>query len=54
MSHDTKGTRHAHGEIFSKYYQIKLKSDCIYHSPIDLGQQADIVRLLFQKLIGAW
>ena len=35
-------------EIFSKYYQIKPKSDCIYHAPIDLEQQVDSVRLLFQ------
>ena len=35
-------------EIFSKSYQIKLKSDCIYHFPIDLEQQTDSVRLLFQ------
>ena len=27
---------YAHREIFSKSYQIKPKSDCIYHFPIDL------------------
>ena len=27
---------HTHGEIFSKSCQIKPKSDCIYHFPIDL------------------
>ena len=25
-----------HKENFSKYYQIKPKSDCIYHAPNDL------------------
>ena len=30
-----------HREIFSKSYQIKPKSDCIYHTPIDLEQQTD-------------
>ena len=28
-----------HGEIFSKSYQIKPKSDCIYHAPIDLDHK---------------
>ena len=37
-----------HREIFSKSYSINLKSDCIYHFPIDLEQQTDTVRLLFQ------
>ena len=35
-------------EIFSKSCQIKPKSDCIYHAPIELEQQTDSVRLLFQ------
>ena len=34
---------HAHTEIFSKSYQIKPKSDCIYHFPIDLEQQTESV-----------
>jgi len=35
--------------MFSKSYKIKLKSDYIYHFPIDLEQQqTDSVRLLFQ------
>ena len=34
--------------FFSKSYWIKLKSDCIYHAPIDLEQQTDSVRLLFR------
>ena len=29
----------SHREIFSKSYQIKPESDCIYHAPIDLEQQ---------------
>ena len=29
-------------------FEIQLKSDCIYHAPIDLEQQTDTVRLLFQ------
>ena len=37
-----------HREIFSKSYQIKLKSDCIYQYPIDLEKQTDSVRALFQ------
>ena len=37
-----------HREIFSKSYQIKLKSEDIYHSPIDLEQQTDTLCLLFQ------
>ena len=37
-----------HREIFSEFYQIKSKSDCIYHFPIDFEQQTDTVRLLFQ------
>ena len=37
-----------HREIFSKSYQIKPKSDCIYHAPIDLEQQTNTVCLLFQ------
>ena len=38
-------------EIFSKYYQIKTKSDCIYHAPIGL----DLNRSPFGfKSIGAW
>ena len=28
---------YTHREIFSKSYQINLKSDCIYHAPIDLN-----------------
>ena len=28
-------------EIFSKSCQIKPKSDCIYHAPIDLVQKTD-------------
>ena len=39
---------HAHREIFSKSYQIKPKSDCIYHFPIDLEQQTNSVRFLCQ------
>ena len=35
-------------EIFSKSYYIKPKSDCIYDCPIDLEQQTNTVRLLFQ------
>ena len=35
-------------EIFSKPYEIKLKSDCIYHFPTDLEHQTDTVHLLFQ------
>ena len=31
-----------------KSYQIKLKSDCIYHFPIHSEQQTDTVRLLLQ------
>ena len=40
----------AHREIFSKSYQIKLKSDCIYHTPINLEQQKDAVRLLLFQI----
>ena len=29
-------------------FQIKPKSDCIYHAPIDLEHQTDAVRLLFK------
>ena len=28
--------------------EIKPKADCFYHLPIDLEQQTDTVRLLFQ------
>ena len=28
--------------MFPKSYDIKLKSDCIYHAPIDLEQQTDV------------
>ena len=42
---EVKRTR---SEIFSESYQINPKSDCIYHFPIDLEQQTDSVRLLFQ------
>ena len=38
----------AHREIFSKSCQTKPKSDCIYHVLIDLEQQTDAVRSLFQ------
>ena len=31
-----------------KSFQIKPKLDCIYHFPIELEQQTDAVRLLFQ------
>ena len=31
-----------HREIFSKSYRLKLKSDYIYHFPIDLEQQPDV------------
>ena len=41
-------TECTHGQIFSKSYQINSKSDCIYHFPIDLEQETDTVRLLFQ------
>ena len=34
----------AHGELFSKSWQIKPKSDCIYHASIDLEQQTDTHR----------
>ena len=37
-----------HREIFSKSYWIKLNSDFIYQFPIDLEQETDTVRLLFQ------
>ena len=37
---------HIHRKIFSKYYWIKPKSDCIYHLPIDLEHQTDSVRLV--------
>ena len=43
-----------HREIFSKSYQIKLKSDYIYHAPIDFEQQTDTVRLPFQINRGKW
>ena len=36
-----------HREIFLKFYQIKPKSDCIHHFPIDL-RTTDSVCLLFQ------
>ena len=31
-----------HREIFPKSYQIKPKSDCIYHAPIALEQKTDV------------
>ena len=34
--------------IFQILHYIKPKSDCIYHAPIDLEQQTDTVRLLYQ------
>ena len=39
-----------HGEFYSKLHWIwiKSKSYCIYYTPIDLEQQTDTVRLLFQ------
>ena len=37
-----------HREMFPKSYQIKPKSDYIYHFSSDLEQQTDNVRLLFQ------
>ena len=37
---------YTHWEMFLKYYQIKPKTDCIYHAPIDLEQQTDSIRLL--------
>ena len=37
-----------HREIFSKYYSIKPKLDCIYHAPIDLERN---VRSLGSKSI---
>ena len=40
-----------HREIFSKSYQIKLKSDCIYHFPIDLELNG---RPFAFKSIGKW
>ena len=43
--YDNKKTSY---QIFSKFYWIKQKSDCNYHFPIDLEQQTDAVRLLFQ------
>ena len=31
-----------HRDFFSKSYQIKPKSDCIYHFPIDLEQKCSL------------
>ena len=39
---------YTHREIFQNLFKSNLKSDCIYHIPIDLEQQTDGVRLLFQ------
>ena len=35
-----RGCPHTHREIFSKSYQINLKSDYIYHFPIDSDPKA--------------
>ena len=40
-----------HREIVSKPYQIKPKSDCIYHFPIDLELNG---RAFGSKSIGNW
>ena len=42
---------YTHREIFSKSYQIKPKSDWIYHLPTDLEQDG---RPLCSKSIGKW
>ena len=42
---------YTHREIFSKSYCIKLKSDCIYHFPIDLEPNG---RPFGSKSIGKW
>ena len=42
---DNKQDNHkdrSHRETFSKSHQIKPKSDCIYHFPIDFGTQTDV------------
>ena len=43
-----EGEEISHTEIFSKSYQIKSRSDYISHFPIDLEQQTNAVRFLFQ------
>ena len=49
-----------HREIFSKSYQIKSKSDCIHHAPVDLEYQTNVHLYLNQSengkynLISVW
>ena len=40
-----------HTEFFSKVYYINPKPYCIYHAPIDLEQQTDIVRLVSNQSV---
>ena len=49
---DSSNLKYAtHRGIFSKYYQTKLKSDCIYHFPIDLEPNG---RPFGSKSVGKW
>ena len=42
-------------EIFSKFYQIKPKSDCIYHAPIDLEPYGgSLFAVLYQSVRGKY